>query len=201
MPKITKPILPKNLDIIRAKIGAILVDELPNIATLNADLELANIQVDLERFTPINENEYGPNVVVRFTGGTLEGKTAVYQQWKYNFALMVYSSVNETDGDKKAALLTSKVLGIINEIFTFSDYLHLDLPKPMIFRTEVAQIEIMDSQDTQESLNVSVGGLQFSVTAQESPNTIDEIVLQEYYNNVKLFSSNKELEYEWTKTI
>jgi hypothetical protein len=71
----------------------------------------------------------------------------------------------------------------------------------MIFRTEVAQIEIMDSQDTQESLNVSVGGLQFSVTAQESPNTIDEKVLQDYHNNMKLFNSNKGFEYEWTKTI
>jgi len=199
MPNLTKAISPKNLDIIRAKIGAILVDELPNIATLNADTDLDNIQVQLERFTPLNENEYLPRVIVRFTGGNLIAKDAVSQRWSYNYAIMCYASVNEEDGDRKASLLVTKILGIINEILNSSYYLHLDLPKPMIFRTEPQQIEIMDSQDNQESMNISVGGLNFMVETLETQNEIDPTVLEQHKANMDLFNSNKGFEFIWDK--
>lgn len=173
------------VELIRDAIAYAIALELPNQATLRQDSSL-NATVYLERFISYDNTEL-PIVNVSYNKTPYVSKDLSVITGEHQFFIDVITMAEETDelvrGDKKAAILLHKIIGIIKHVLDSQEYMRLPpLPENMVANKYVQEIKIFNP-DTPYNPNVSNDGLYviggrliFNVRANDSNIDIDESI-------------------------
>ena len=165
---ITEIIPLQNFEIIKDKLGVILLEELSNqktIQSLSSDLGIF-----IERQEPYDDSE---DVVVNISQnnvsfGSIDEKIS---QGNISFNIDVYASGNATidfDGNTITRKKLDLILGWIRYILSSTKYQTLGFQKGFIGGTFVDSIQYDDNYGSQDGAFVRMARLQFSVRANES---------------------------------
>jgi len=141
---ITEAIEKGSFEFVRDRIGAILADELPSQATLQADSNLNVKGVYIERFVPFSHTDC-PCVNVSLDLGEYSSFTRQRQDGTYQFFIDVYEKSATTDGnrgDYLANVKLQKLANICRAILSHHKYTTLAFAPPFIEHTEVKNIRI-----------------------------------------------------------
>ena len=165
---ITEIIPLQNFEIIKDRLGVILLEELSNQIELQCkDVDLG---VFIERQEPYDEAE---DVVVNISEnnigfGSIDEKTS---QGNISFNIDVYASGNATidfDGNTITRKKLDIFKGWIRYILSSTKYQTLAFPKGFIGGTYVDSIQNDDNYGTQDGAFVRMARIQFSVRANEN---------------------------------
>lgn len=165
---ITEIIPLQNFEIIKDRLGVILLEELSNQIRLQCkDIDLG---VFIERQEPYDEAE---DVIVNISEnnigyGSIDEKTS---QGNISFNIDVYASGNATidfDGNTITRKKLDIFKGWIRYILSSTKYQTLAFPKGFIGGTYVDSIQNDDNYGTQDGAFVRMARLQFSVRANEN---------------------------------
>lgn len=171
MSKITQEITAQGFEVIRDRIGFILADEIAAQVALPATNPTEiDAKVFVERIHPVDKSET-PLINVSYARSNYIKNTAIDSDGKNTYHIDVYSKAKAKEGedpDKRAMLRMERLLGIVRAILESPFYLTLDFANPFIMNTEVTDIAIQDPRDNQDSANVMMGRVVFTVTAAEN---------------------------------
>lgn len=198
MAKITEIIPKQNFEIIRDQIGAILADELNNQKNLQPVYLSENVTVFSERITSVDKSE---EVVVNVLLDSLNSnyKTESDQQNRTSFFIDIYAhgKANSNDpGDKVTAFKLQKYLGICRYILQSHKYVTLDLPTGTIGGKNVDNIQIYDSQNSQDGNYSRMGRIIFSVRIMENQAIWAGVPLTNNSTKVKLDLTDEGYQYK-----
>jgi hypothetical protein len=200
MSKINLPIPPRGFELIRDRIFSILVDEIPNQSTIQADPSI-NANVFLERYIPFNKTEL-PAINVNMASGNFNNKKASDGVGSYNYNIDIYcaAKTDVTDfGDTKASLVMEKLAGICQYIFSDAQYrtLGFSFNVPFIVRVTVLDFNIKDpNTNGADGLSTVMGRINLEVMAAECNTPLSSIQLQESTTSVKVNDTEKGYKYD-----
>jgi len=182
MAQITETLTPRKFEIIRDRVAEILADELLNQSALNADPNLA-ADVYLERLVPFSQDEL-PVVNVFVADGKFDRFTIDSQTGEHIIAIDVFdrgSTEGESKEDRGDLISTRKmtrIVGVIQAVFSHWKYLKLGFAENFIDRVEIQSYKLMEPISAADGSNVSKGRILLMVKAEEClaapvPNLID----------------------------
>lgn len=189
-----------NFELIRDRIGQILVTEFTSQAALANDNSL-NPAVYSERFIPIDKTET-PLINVCFASGTYDNKNIKSVDGNYIYNLDFYTSsksTEETGGDTLATRKLHKLMGMARAIIENPRYKTLGYDAPFNCNVAVTSIQISDPEDKDSTHKVQ-GRLLVSVRV---PETIELLTATKIGNNttrVMLDDTAKGYRYVWSTT-
>lgn len=203
MARLTQQIPSRKFELILARIGEILADE---IAYQEAQFgKIAgdnNVQVWKERIIDWNAPTEFPAVNVGFGGGPYTGKDQTINEGNYTFYIdcHVNAKSKETEdsetepsveqGDTRAADRLLKLLGVCQAILDSPFYCTLGYAAPFNCTMKVDRVLIHRGQEA-DALNGRMGRLEVFVKAPETVQLVEPTLLGEYVTQVKLYSTNK----------
>lgn len=193
IPKLIGSIPKQNFELIRDKIGEILLIELQNQKVLQGFSELINIYS--ERTQPIQNNEL-LTININLASGDFSSKSQKESTGKLMFNIDIYTSGTSTsdiDGSVDSAFRLHRYLGMIRYILSYTGYKTLNMPLGIIGGTETENFFIMESDLKQDSSYIKMARLQFSVRATENQPLEQGIPLLE--NESKVLLHETELGY------
>lgn len=193
IPKLIGSIPKQNFELIRDKIGEILLIELQNQKVLQGFSELINIYS--ERTQPIQNNEL-LTININLESGNFSSKSQRESTGKLMFNIDIYTSGTSTsdiDGSVDSAFRMHRYLGMIRYILNYTGYKTLDMPLGIIGGTETENFFIMESDLKQDSSYIKMARLQFSVRAVENQPLEQGVPLLE--NESKVLLHETELGY------
>ena len=180
--QITTPIGSRAFELIRQQIGAILADELPQQATLNADPNL-NAEVFVERFKPVGDEEV-PVVIVGFSDLAPGLKTASSTDGNMTFLIDCYEKAKSTDAekqaDKSATIKLQRLIGVIYGILSHHKYRTLGFQAPFIEHTEIKDIKVAQPKNAKDASSVVMGRIEFIVRAPDKNTASDPVIIDGY---------------------
>jgi hypothetical protein len=199
---ITAAIAPQNFELIRDRIGAILLSEFANQYTnFGLPVECFPKSVDVERFDQIDE-ETLPAMVVRFVSGDYmddDGTPAKFydgdSNGKYLFEIGVIVGSASTDtvwGDQQAAFNLQRILGLVRSILSNPQYdtLGFDLDTMNVLRVYCKNLKINDPKENDNTNNVIYGTLDFVVVCSESTPLVDPGPIASFDSVVKVYDQD-----------
>ncbi len=197
MSKITNIINAQAFEIIRDRIGTILQDEIDNQSVITYDPYLASINVTIENKAPTDITEL-PTINVAVASGDYGNKNQGSVDGTYSYNIDVYTCAESTSsirGDKKSTLYLQRIIGLIRYILEDPTYKTLGynpLPVPIILGTMVSNVSFKEI-DKDDSYNVAMGRVVFTVKANESNKLIIPNLISGYQTTINL--SNTALGY------
>lgn len=195
MSKINYIIPQQNFEIIRDRIGAILLIEIDNQVLMGADYSI-DPEIFVERSNPIDKVE-NPCINISLAQGSYDNKSQGAVRGTYTYNIDVYTNAKSgvTPGDQKATLKMQKLLGICRAILENSVYKTLDFAPPFINRTLCAEINIR-ANSTPDSFNTAMGRLSLTVVANEDTEFLEAIPIGDYWTQVKIELTEKGYQYK-----
>jgi len=193
MPKITDAIGEAGFELVRNRIGEILITELAEQHDLNPITGVTNATVYIERFRSFDNVEV-PAVNVTIATDEFGQRTAVSGDGTVTYNIDCYTSAPTTAsvaGDTSAMVRLQRLLGICRAILMDSRYLRLDFNAPFIMSRAVTSMQLSKPVDAQDGLSMVMGRL---VMAVRIPEEVSQAVLLEiagYDTQVKLGLTNK----------
>jgi hypothetical protein len=148
MALITAPIPIQAFELIRNRIGEILIEELSNQVSVYSDQTLA-LNVYIERSVPLDKTEL-PAINVNFAGGPLDSKNIKDGSNSYAYNIDVYTSAKATDlqsGDEKSAIACQRIIGACRSIILNPVYKTLGFAtgaNAFISRVTAREISVLD---------------------------------------------------------
>lgn len=198
MSKINFAIPPRGFEIVRDRIFDILVDEIANQATLQADTSIA-ANIFVERVLPIDKTEL-PLINVSLSTGNFSNKSAPAGTATYTYNIDIYCNAKTNDdnfGDKRATFAMSKLAGICHYIFTDPQYRTLLFAAPLITRVSVNDLNIKDpATNGQDGLSTIMGRITLEIILTEDNELLASIQLASAVTSVKINETEKGLKYE-----
>lgn len=188
MSRIVAAIPPRNYEVIRDQIGAILTDEIDNQFILSYDPDLEATVVTVERFVPFQIAEV-PAVNVMLARGDYDNKTAIKSDGKYRYYIDCYASAESTadaGGDSLAMFKLQKIMGVCAAILDSPHYLTLGFARPFIENTHIESIEISQPNNTQDAASMVAGRIVFVVRVPESIETLVPNLIAGYDTGVRI---------------
>ncbi len=197
MAKITGIIPPQAYEYVRDKIANILTDELWNQVLLSGNYDL-----DVEMFMESN-NFYIDKidlsaVNVSLAKGSWANESAGSSEGTYEFYIDVYTNSKTSDtvsGDVKASLRLQRIAGVIRAILKNPIYKRLDFITKFIVRTTISEFNVGPATKD-DALNTMMGRLSFMVTANETTELIQALMIEAYQTKTKLGNTQKGYFYE-----
>ena len=187
MPQITTQIPQQKFELIRDRVGAILLDEFAGQFAIHHNDQWAPSTVDIERFVPIDEQDF-PVVNVSVVTGLYDNyDTSGNSRGTYQILIDVFTGSPENldvDGDRRATINLQRIIGNIRYIFADPIYKTL-LYSPredgiFINNTKVVSWMIGDPSGQNGGINFIWGRVVLEVEVNESetlktPRTLEAI--------------------------
>lgn len=158
----------QNFELIRDKIGEILITELNNQKVIQGFSE--SINIFSERTQPIDNSEL-LTININLESGDFSSKTQIGTNGKLMFNIDVYTSGISTslkDGSIDSTFRLHKYIGMIRYILNYTGYKTLSMPLGIVGGTEIENFFIMESDLKQDSSYIKMARLQFSVRCNEN---------------------------------
>jgi len=193
MSKIIGAIGPAGFELVRDRIGAIILDELLNQATLTYEAEFEEMKIWIERATPFDKTEL-PAINVKLASGDYANKNrgSVDGTYIYNIDFHANSAkVGEDDGDKLASIKVQKLMRFVRAILEDPIYETLDFTRPSVSRVGFTNLQIAQSSPKEDALNSIMSRMNFSVLINERTAPIVPIPVTEYKTHVKLYETEQ----------
>jgi hypothetical protein len=193
MPKITEAIGEAGFELVRNRIGEILITELGEQHTLNPINGVTNATVYIERFRSFDNVEV-PAVNVTIASDEFGQRTAVSGDGTVTYNIDCYTSAPTTAaiaGDTSAMVRLHRLLGICRAILMDSRYVRLDFTAPFVMSRSVTSMQLAKPQDATDGLSMVMGRLVMTVRI---PEEVSQDVLLEiagYDTQVKLGLTQK----------
>lgn len=198
MSKIDQLIPKRNFELVRDRIGEILLDEwnAQNI-TYNNPTKIKSIWV--ARTRPFDPSEL-PAINVSHAGAKYADKHQNNKVGTVQYFIDVYAhakGTKERAGDELSDALCDSILAICDYILEDSKYYHLGYEPGFI--ASLGVIEIQKAQaDKDDAKNISMGRLIFNVKMGESNKFIEPNMIQGYGTTMKLGNTTKGYIWEGT---
>jgi len=193
MPKITTAIGEAGFELVRNRIGEILVTELTEQHSLNPITGVTNATVYIERFRSFDNVEV-PAVNVTIATDEFGQRTAVSGDGTVTYHIDCYTSAPTTSavaGDTSAMVRLQRILGICRTILMDSRYITLDFAAPFIMSRAVTSMQLAKPVDATDGLSMVMGRLVMTV---RMPEQVSQATLEEiggYDTQVKMGLTDK----------
>ncbi len=204
MAKINQAIPPRNYEIIRDRIGAILADEIENQYAYTSEELLRNTTVWVERTQPFDKTEL-PAVEISLGETNYDNKHQGYADGMLTFNIDIYVSAKSntnTRGDKKASFSAQRLAGVIWYILEAPFYNTLGFADPIIGRSEVEGFGAIDKRTlelfrirAEDAEYTTATRLIYSVKTSNESIYANTRLLEGFDVNVKLEETNKGWKY------
>ncbi len=192
MPQITDPIPAQAFEVIRNRIGEILIDELENQVDKFYKLEL-DATVFIERFVPFDKTAV-PAVNVSLARGDYDIQTAINSDGTYRFNIDCYHKAPSTvaeNGDSFAMFKLQTLIGACRAILESPKYITLGFAAPFIEHREAENIQIAPPVDAKDGSSIVMGRLSFIVRVPENNDIITPKLIAGFDTQVKLGLTDK----------
>lgn len=156
----------QNFEAIRNQIAAVIALEYAAQKVLQPTLPAVKA-VWLERCTPIDSSHEVPLINVTVSRGEYENQTVKKAIGEYLYNIDVYTNAYTTsslDGDKKAMLDMTRVMGVVRAILSYPDYYCLGLTPGIIEGIpRIKRMYVANKDMAEDALFNVVGRIQFVV--------------------------------------
>ncbi len=190
MAKINRVIEPENSELVRDRIGEILIDEIGNQVQLSYD-PLIDATVYVERSMPFDKTEL-PVVSVSLANGMFGNKSQREVYGTYAFNIDVFASAKSTkdsSGDTTSAFVLQKIMGICRSILEDPIYITLGFKPPFISRVWCSEMNIA-STNKEDATNTAMGRLVFNVLVSEPSKGYRPQLIDGYETVIKIGNSS-----------
>lgn len=191
MSKINTLITNQAFELIRDRIGEILIDEIGNQVQLSYD-SMIDADILIESINPA-DNTALPIINISFIAGIYDNKD--YKQVRanpYTYNIDVYTNGKTKtgkQGDFLAAKALQKIIGICRYILENPIYKTLGYQSPFIERVYISRIDIANIGKN-DAINSMMGRLTFNVVVNEQAQLIIPPLIDGYDTAVKIDNSN-----------
>lgn len=173
---IPQKIQPQAFELIRDRIGAIIVDELYQQAAINYTDDL-DATVWQERFVPFNHSEIRHGAInITYDGTSYESETQQSATGICNFSIDFYMAAKASatsTGDKRARFKLARQIGVVRAILMDTRYKTLAFATPFIWNRRVVDIKIGDPINNEEDGTSSImARMMFAVRVSEEVDLI-----------------------------
>ncbi len=192
MSQITTPIPTQAFELVRNRIGEILIDELVNQATITYKPEL-NATVSIDKFVPFDKTEM-PAVNVMLDRGDYDNQTTVDKDGTYRYFIDCYHKAPTTvtkDGDVEAMRKLQTLMGTCAAILESSKYITLGFVAPFVINRHVENIRIAPPADAKDSNSIVMGRINFVVRVPEEFDKLTPELIAGFDTQVKLGDTDK----------
>lgn len=200
MSNINKQIPIGTLDLVRAKILEILSLELSFQFTEYSDDDY-DLKYQIEQFTALNVDSMS-SLNIRFVNSELKSQDQTGSVYTNTYWAEFYTTnvdKNGLSGSKVGALRLTKILNACRHILKSPVYNRLGLPVQLIGKVTPTDIRVSESkynQNNQDATDLMYGRLQIEVDCVEDVSFVDRNLIEEYNTIMKMFDSDKTLEFE-----
>jgi hypothetical protein len=190
MAQITETLTPRKFEIIRDRVAEILADELLNQSILNTDPNLA-ATVYLERLVPFSQDEL-PVVNVFVADGKFDRFTVDSQTGEHIIAIDIFDkgitegSTKEQRGDLISTRKMTRIVGVVQAIFSHWKYLKLGFAENFIDRVEIQSYKLMEPISAADGSNVAKGRVLLYVKSEECLASPIPVLIDGYDTSVLL---------------
>lgn len=191
---ITSAIPSQNFELIRDRIGEILLLELTNQHTITPTYP--NItKVWIERFIPFDANLDMPTVVVSIDNSGFDNKTQVKRDGTTTYNIDIYTNASTSaangPGDQYAMVQMNKIAGMIAAILSAPAYTTLLFANGKVGGTMVKGFFVGDKRKIKDALSDVIGRMIFEVRAIETNIiTATPVPLERATTTIKLNTSD-----------
>jgi len=186
MSRIIEVIQEQNYELVRDRIGEILIDELDHQALISYNPEIdATVYVE---YKPAFDASQMPAVNVSLANGNYDNKDMAQVDGEYLYHIDAYARANSTqdnDGSSLATYRLHRLLGICRAILENPQYKTLGFEAPSISRVAVQSIDIQEPAK-QDAYSTAMGRLIFMVKVVETVELITPRLIDGYDTQVKL---------------
>lgn len=192
MSKIVNPIPPRAFELIRDRIGEILISELASQTAMTYDENL-DATVHVEKTVPFQAVEF-PAVNVALSRGGFDNATILKKDGNYTYHIDVWTRAKSTDsdgGDSLSMFKLHRLIGVIDAILSDHQYNTLGFEKPFISRVFVDEIGIAEPKRTEDAESVMMGRLMFQVRVPENVETLEASLIEGFDTQVKIGKTDK----------
>lgn len=201
MSNIIKPIVRREWELIRDRIGLILAQELATQAQLDYDDVLFELpDVFIERYVAFNHTEM-PAINVMVAQGEYTQETQQTQDGTWTFYVDAYATAKDEDdqrGDQYANMRLQRLIGMCQAIIMDSRFKTLLFEPGAISNRTVKGIMMADPTKAMEATNAVMARMTIEVRVSDEVELVDAIPLAEYATIAKL--SDTPLGYLWGGT-
>lgn len=191
MPQIFTAIPEQSYELIRARIGEILLSEIAAQYYITANPYLNGLRVWMERTVPFSFAEL-PAVNVQFVSGGYDNQDVAQVDGTFQYFIDVYVNAQTTedgDADTLANIKLQRILGICRAILMNPKFKTLGFAPPFIMNRIVNDVSIKDP-GKQDATNSVMGRLTLQVKAPEDTELITPPLLYGFDTRVYLHLSD-----------
>lgn len=188
----------QNFELIRDAIGRVLTAEFDNQKNLAGDKGIS-INIFLERTCPLDKEELPAINIIYAESQPTDETTSFSSLLDNKYLIEVYSngSSNDTEtGDKKAAVLLAKIMGMVRAILMNKQYLYLDFTDKFIQTRKIKDIVRTQPRIANDALNTISGTIEAHYYAEETTELQTGVVEQLLDTVVKLSDTDKGYKFE-----
>jgi hypothetical protein len=190
---ITVPIGQSSFELVRNRIGEILIDELAAQHTLSPIAGVTSAKVYIERFRSFDNVEL-PSVNVTIDADSFGHRTAVSGDGTVTYNIDCYTSAPTTSaiaGDTSAMARLHRLLGICRAILMDSRYIKLGFTAPFVMSRAVTQMQLSKPVEATDGLSLVMGRLVMTVRVPEQVSQDTLLEIAGYDTQVKLGLTEK----------
>jgi hypothetical protein len=181
----------QRFELVRNRLGEILIEEFDNQLLLTGDYDL-DVDVTVEGSNPYIDKVELPNINVSVLKGTYGNKNQGSSDGTYTFAIDAYAMAYTTSSAKGDVIATKKVqrlIGIIRTILEDPQYKTLGYTPGFVMRTLCSQFDVMEIK--RDDANNTIGArLLFTAHLNESATLKTVSLIDGYDTTVKLGSTD-----------
>jgi hypothetical protein len=195
MAQLTQVIGNQNFELVRDRIGAILLTEIEQQVYLGSDI--TEPEIFIERTVPFSaENEF-PAINVQFAGGVYETKNVREAEGGYLYNIDIFTLGKNTSaitGDKLANIKLQRLMGVCRAILENPVYRTLSFAPPSLSRVKVQELSIAAPQ-VQDGLHTAMGRIVYRVEVDEDVELKTAPLIVDALSTIKLESTDKGYKY------
>jgi hypothetical protein len=167
---------PQSFELVRDKIGAILVDEIENQGELSYSEDLMGVDVWVERFIPFGHAEL-PVVNIMFVREDFEGRTVKQSDGLCKYHIDCHTQAKSPSanqrGDSLAIVKLHKLLGVCRAILENPQYKTLGFTPPFVMTRYIESIIVGNPDNPSDANSVVMGRITIVVKVPETTELID----------------------------
>jgi len=187
MSKIVNIIQQRAFELIRDRIGEVLIDELANQVAMSYNEDI-DASVFVERSVPIAAVEM-PAINVAVSRGGFDNATIVNKDGTYTFNVDCWTRGKTTDvdcGDSLSMFKLQRLMGVVDAILSDAQYNTLGFAKPYISSTFVEELAIAEPKRNEDAESVMMGRLTFVVRVCEGVEKLEAKLIDGFDTSVKI---------------
>lgn len=189
---------PQNLEIIRDKIGEILVSEFANQYALSSDVDLSNVKIFAERTIPIDQSESVVISISLFRGKYSNQSVQSTHAAPYTFAIDIMTNSVNKEGAAAyttSAFLMHKIFGKVRGILMHPEYITLKLTG-IVEHTEISDFQVFKDERVGDAQNNAIMQCLFQVHCEEVTGINLGVTLERSDTNILIGLTDKGFQYQ-----